>query len=313
LHIKPSSSDPFHFHKAALRPLLRPLDEQETSALFKTLESLELEEFLAFLYRQGLLYLYLSKLLPLLVLPVGIVIELSLAALLFLLFKKRKASAACLVVALVVLWVSSMPIVADTLYGRLEQDFPPGALEDIPVSQCIVLLGGAVEPVLYPRQDIEMREAIDRVYKAAQLYRAGKGKVLIVTGGNQPWAPSAEPEAELIQALLLKWGVPPAVIVLDGASRNTRENAVNSRVLLEKLGCGDTPLLVTSAAHMARSVAAFKKVGVGVFAVSADVRVIRNSGVTVFDFLPEAGALLMTSDAVREWLGRRVYEFQGWN
>ena len=157
-----------------------------------------------------------------------------------------------------------------------------------------------------------MNEAIDRVYKASQLYRAGKGKVLIVTGGNQPWAPSAQPEAELIQALLMKWGVPPAVIVLDGASRNTRENAVNSRVLLEKLGC-ETPLLVTSAAHMARSVAAFKKVGVGVFAVSADVRVIRNSGVTVFDFLPEAGALLMTSDAVREWLGRRVYEFQGWN
>ena len=100
------------------------------------------------------MYLYLSKLLPLLVLPVGIVIELSLMALLFLLFKKRKASAACLVVALVVLWVSSMPIVADTLYGRLEQDFPPVALEDIPVRNCIVLLGGVVQPALYPRVDI---------------------------------------------------------------------------------------------------------------------------------------------------------------
>jgi uncharacterized SAM-binding protein YcdF (DUF218 family) len=64
---------------------------------------------------------------------------------------------------------------------------------------------------------------------------------------------------------------------------------------------------------MARSVAAFKKVGIEVFAVSADVRVITDSGVTVFDFLPDAGALLMTTDAVREWLGRRVYEFRGWN
>jgi uncharacterized SAM-binding protein YcdF (DUF218 family) len=78
------------------------------------------------------------------------------------------------------------------------------------------------------------------------------------------------------------------------------------------VGC-DTPLLVTSAAHMARAVAAFEKVGVEVFAVSADVRVIRNTGVTVFDFLPDAGALLMTTDAVREWMGRRVYEFRGWN
>jgi uncharacterized SAM-binding protein YcdF (DUF218 family) len=258
------------------------------------------------------LYIYLSKLLPLMVLPVGLVIELSLLALLFLFIGKRKVSAAFLVVALLVLWVSSMPIVAATLYGKLEQDFPPVVLADIPVSECIVLLGGVVEPVLYPRVDIEMNEAVDRVYKAAQLYRAGKGDVLIVAGGDQLRLPYEQPEAELVQALLVEWGVPVSAIVLDGASRNTRENAVNSSVLMEKLGC-DTPLLVTSAAHMARSVAAFEKVGVEVFAVSADVRVIRNSGVTAFDFLPDAGALLMTTDAVREWLGRRVYEFRGWN
>jgi uncharacterized SAM-binding protein YcdF (DUF218 family) len=246
------------------------------------------------------------------VLPVGLVIELSLLALLFLFFGKRKVSAAFLVVALLVLWVSSMPIVAATLYGKLEQDFPPVALADIPVSECIVLLGGVVEPVLYPRVDIEMNEAVDRVYKAAQLYRAGKGDVLIVAGGDQLRLPYEQPEAELVQALLVEWGVPVSAIVLDGASRNTRENAVNSSVLMEKLGC-DTPLLVTSAAHMARSVAAFEKIGVEVFAVSADVRVIRDSRVTVFDFLPDAGALLMTTEAVREWLGRRVYEFRGWN
>jgi len=258
------------------------------------------------------LYLYLSKLLPLLVLPIGIVIELSLLALLFLLLRKRKASAVCLVVALVVLWVSSMPIVAGVLYSRLEQDFPPVALADVPVRECIVVLGGAVEPALYPRVDIEMNEAADRVHKAAQLYGAGKGQVLIVTGGNLPWSPTARPEAELIRDLLVAWGVPVSAIVLEGASRNTRENVVNSRVLLEKLGC-DTPLLVTSAAHMARSVAAFAQVGVYVFAVSADVRAVHNPGVTVFDFLPDAEALLMTTDAVREWLGRRVYEFRGWN
>ena len=246
------------------------------------------------------------------VLPVGVVIELSLLALLFLFFGKRKVSAAFLLVALLVLWVSSMPIVADTLYGKLEQDFPPVALEDIPVSECIVVLGGVIGPALYPRVDMEMYEAIDRVYKAAQLYRAGKGGVLIVAGGRQPWSPSEQSEAELMRALLVEWGVPAAAIVLEGASRNTRENAVNSGVLLEKLGC-DTPLLVTSAAHMARSVAAFEKTGVEVFAVSADVLVIRKHGVTVLDFLPDAGALLMTTNAVREWLGRRVYEFRGWN
>jgi len=250
--------------------------------------------------------------LPLLVLPVGVVIELFLVALVLLRMGRRKAAAVLLVSALSVLWVSSMPIVADTLYGKLEQDFPPVALAHIPVSKCIVLLGGVVEPVLYPRVDIEMKEAVDRVYKAAQLYAAGKGEVLIIAGGNLPWLPDEQPEAELIQALLLEWGVPVAAIVLEGDSRNTWENAVNSSMLLHKLGC-DKPLLVTSAAHMPRSVAAFARVGVGVFAVSADVRVIHRAGVTVLDFLPDAGALMMTTEAVREWLGRRVYELRGWN
>ena len=84
------------------------------------------------------MYLYLSKLLPLLVLPIGIVIELSLLALLFLLIGKRKSSAVFLISALLLLWVSSMPIVANSLYGRLEQEFPPVALADVPARECIL-------------------------------------------------------------------------------------------------------------------------------------------------------------------------------
>ena len=258
------------------------------------------------------MFLYLSKLLPLLVLPVGIVMELCLLALLFLWLDKRKASAVCLVSAVLALWVFSMPIVASFLYGRLESDFPPLALEKIPVSECIVLLGGAVAPPLHPRVDIEMSEGVDRVYKAARLYRAGKGRVIIVSGGNLPWLPDAAPEAELIRALLLEWGVPAAAILLETGSRNTWENAVNSRALLDKLDCG-MPLLVTSAAHMARSVAAFEKVGVRVFAVTTDVLVVSVTKLAVMDFLPNAGALAMTTNAVREWMGRRVYEWRGWN
>jgi len=136
--------------------------------------------------------------------------------------------------------------------------------------------------------------------------------VVIVAAGNQPWAEPGPPEAELISQLLVESGVPRAAILAEGESRNTRENALNSKRLIELLAC-DTTLLVTSAAHMPRSVAAFEKVGVEVFPVSVDVRVIRASRPTVFDFLPQAGALSMTTDAMREWMGRKVYEWRGWN
>lgn len=245
-------------------------------------------------------------------LPIGLVIELTLLALLFLKFGKRKTSATFMVTAVLVLWVSSMPIVANTLLGKLEQDYPAVMITEVPVSQCAVVLGGTVEPVLPPRIDIDMNEAVDRVRKAAQLYRTGRAVVIIVSGGNQPWSSFADPEAESMKTLLLEWGVPASAIVLEGASRNTRENAINSTVLLEKLACG-TPLLVTSAAHMKRSVAVFEKLGVAVFPVSADVQVIEASGFTFFDFLPDAEALQQTTDAMREWIGQRVYRIQGWS
>ena len=208
--------------------------------------------------------IYLSKILPLLVLPVGIVIELSLLALLFQLRKYRKTSIVFLSGALLVLWGSSTPIVATSLYAKLEQVYPPVAILDIPARRCIVLLGGSVVPVASPGMDIDMLDSVDRLRKAAQLYRTGKGRLVIVTAGNQPWSNYAQTEAQVIKILLEEWGVPPGVVVLDGASRNTRENALNSAILLEENGCGE-PLLVTSAAHMPRSVATFQKVGVEVF------------------------------------------------
>jgi hypothetical protein len=49
-----------------------------------------------------------------------------------------------------------------------------------------------------------------------------------------------------------------------------------------------------------------------VFPVSTDVRVIDKPELTIMDFLPDANALQMTSNAMREWIGKKVYEFQGW-
>jgi len=258
------------------------------------------------------LYIYLSKLLPLLVLPIGLVIDLLFIALLFLLKGWRRTAATFLVTAMLVLWGASTPFVAHTLLGKLEQDYPAVMITEIPVRQCIVVLGGTVEPVLPPRIDIDMHEGVDRVRKAAQLYRAGRGRVIIVTGGNQPWSPFTEPEADSMRTLLLEWGVPAAAIVLEGASRNTRENAVYAIELMNDMDCGE-PLLVTSAAHMKRSVAVFATLGVTVFPVSADVRVVNNPNLTLLDFLPDADALNMTTDAMREWIGQKVYQAQGWS
>lgn len=258
------------------------------------------------------MYVYLSKILPLLVLPIGLVLELSFIALLLALTGKKKTSALVSFLALLLLWGASMPYVADRVKGDLERDYPAVMMAEIPRSKCIVLLGGAVEPASPPRLDIDMRDGVDRVRKAAQLFNAGLASMIIVAGGNQPWSGFETPEAASIKTLLVEWGVPEQAIVLEPDSLNTRENAFYSVALLEEHACGK-PLLVTSAAHMKRAVAAFARLRIDVFPVSTDVKVVDNPVLTVFDFLPDAEALLMTNDAVRERLGQWVYKLNGWN
>jgi uncharacterized SAM-binding protein YcdF (DUF218 family) len=257
------------------------------------------------------MYVYLSKILPLFVMPLSVAIILLLAALLFLRERRRLASGLA-ALAVVVLWVASMPVTATKLYRGLEAQYPPTPLADVPVSDCMVLLGGAVAPPLAPRVAIEFSEAIDRVYQAAKLYGAGKARSLIVTAGNQPWSLSPWAEADLLRELLVEWGVPSEAIFLEGSSRNTRENAIYSKNLVDSIHCEET-LLVTSAAHMPRALAAFRSVGVSVIPVSTDVHVVDEGGLGPTAFLPSAGALAMTSEALREWIGQGFYALKGWN
>jgi len=257
-------------------------------------------------------YVYLSKILPVFVMPLGVVFVLLLVALILLRYGRKRISAGVLTLAMAVLWVSSMPLTANLLYRNIESHYPPIPLDQVPVGGCIIVLGGVVGAPILPRVDIEFNEAIDRVYKTAALYRAGKAPYVIVTGGNQPWSEFGAAEAELIREVLVEWGVPEDVIFLEGSSRNTRENALYSQNIINAIAC-EQPLLVTSAAHMQRAVAAFSSVGTGVTPVVTDVRVAGTGLPGVMDFFPSAQALAMTSDAIREWIGQKVYAMQGWN
>lgn len=258
------------------------------------------------------MYVYLSKILPLFVMPLGVTLFLCLVAYILVRKGRRHWASGFLLAAMVVLWVGSTPVVGKALYRLVESEYPPRSLLDIPSADCIIVLGGVVQAPAPPRIDIEFNDAVDRVMKAAELYHAGKSKYLVVTGGNQPWSTTARAEADLIRDLLVKWNVPKDVIILEGSSRNTRENALYTKNVVDSINCDDS-LLVTSAAHMPRAMAAFRSVGIAVTPVSTDVRAAYSNGFQVMDFLPDARALAMTQDAIRELIGQWVYSLNGWS
>jgi uncharacterized SAM-binding protein YcdF (DUF218 family) len=257
------------------------------------------------------MFVYLSKVLPLMVLPVGLTIELVLLGAFLAWRGRRKPALFVLLGASALLWVASMPLVGDALLGRLERAYPAVSLEQVPARRCIVLLGGAAQPALSPRMDIDLGESVDRVRIAAMVYQAGKGELIIASGGGLAWPWSDESEAGVMLSLLREWSVPRAAVIPEAGARNTHENALYAREILEILQCGP-PLLVTSAAHMPRAVAVFNKQGIEVVPVTADVRVYHRPVLQLRDFLPDANALQRSSDALRERLGLLIYRLRGW-
>ena len=101
---------------------------------------------------------------------------------------------------------------------------------------------------------------------------------------------------------------PPAQAIV---AINTRENALFSHQLLARHGIGRI-ILVTSAIHMPRATAAFRKVRFEVVAAPADFQTGWRKSSAMFRWIPEAGALGGSSKAIREWLGLSVYRLRGW-
>ena len=76
------------------------------------------------------MYVYLSKILPVFVMPVSVVLALLLLAVVFLRRGMKKTASGLLGAAFAVLWAASTPLMAERLYGGLEAKFPPPALAD---------------------------------------------------------------------------------------------------------------------------------------------------------------------------------------
>lgn len=246
--------------------------------------------------------LYLSKILPIFVYPVGLTLALALFAGLCGLLRWRRLGRLSIVLAVAVLWISATPAVGDLLYRQLERQYPPIAAADAPTADVAIVLGGVLSPPMPPGGSPDLSGAIDRVVHASRLYRAGKVQHILIAAGNLPWGPVDRTEAEWIADLLVEWGIPRSALILDTASRNTAENAANARALMVRHGLR-TGLLVTSAVHMPRALALFQSAGIDAIPCATDLRAPGNQRGTLFSWLPDVGALELTTLAMKEWIG----------
>ena len=253
--------------------------------------------------------LYLVKLLTQFAMPLGLALVIGLLALLF--WRYRRLARILVLVQVGVLVICSMPLVANQLAVWWESGFPPMAVELSPTADAVVILGGATGSAQVPRLVTELTDSSDRVLHGARLFRAGKVPLVIVSAGNLPWLDSGVPEAHGIRDLLVEWGVEGSAVLLDKGSRNTYENALNTRERVAAHGM-DRVLLVTSAWHMRRAVATFRTVGIDVIPSPTDFLGSWSSHLNLLDLLPSSGALEVTTVVLKEMLGILYYRWRGW-
>ncbi len=114
-----------------------------------------------------------------------------------------------------------------------------------------------------------MNEAGDRLLVGMQGLLLNKFDRIILTGGSSSVFNKVYYEAEEAGKYLQQFGIDTSKFILDSDSRNTYENAVITKRILDSLGVTEPVLLVTSAAHMYRAKKCFEKAEVKFLAYPA--------------------------------------------
>jgi len=232
--------------------------------------------------------------------PLGASLTLGLLAMVFAARRWRRWSIASGALALIWLWLWSLPVCSSLLCGRLEGEFPPRPVQDLPKAQAIVVLGGAISGANAFRPLPDLSGSADRVWHAARLYHAGKAPLVVLSGGSNP-ASGVQPEAEAMQIFLRDLGVPESAMLLERQSLSTYENAHFTAALLRERGI-EKILLITSALHMRRALVHFEEEGLHVIPAATDH--VAGGAIGWMDFLPDAAALEGSQRAIKELIGR---------
>ena len=250
---------------------------------------------------------FLKKFVGDLIMPLGAV-QLLLVAGLVLLFKRRINWGRFVVLAAtLILYLFSLSPMADLLARPLEEAYPVIRTGSLPsdLGAVVVLSGGVLD-----REDLPLAarlggDTLQRVMEGVRLWRARPGAKLILCGGEWSEKENIPTPARLMADLALDLGVDRSKVILEEVSRDTFENAREAAKIMDR----GPFALVTSARHLPRAVAIFRKMGLDPIPAPTDHK-IRALGPDN-GFLPGLGGLASTQESLHEYLGLAWYRLNG--
>jgi uncharacterized SAM-binding protein YcdF (DUF218 family) len=151
----------------------------------------------------------------------------------------------------------------------------------------------------------------DRFIQPLRLYKQKQINKIVLTGGIGNLFFKHQTEADFTRTEMIACGVDSNDIIIENKSKNTYENAIFTKKILDSLQVKGPYLLLTSALHMPRSLKVFNKAGFEVTAYPCAYDVI-DSKHTFFDYiLPDISLLSTWKYVIKEMVGMAVYNATG--
>ena len=176
-----------------------------------------------------------------------------------------------------------------------------------------VILGGFTDLSKQPRDRVYLSQGADRMMHTLLLYRLGKVRKIIATGGSGIPNITDVSEAERVKTVLTLCKVDPSDVYLEPKARNTYENAKFSAELIRSRFPQNCKILVvTSAFHCQRAKACFSKQGLAVDMFPVDFRYYDSYFNAEKAFIPNDAAWDKWSLIIHEWAGYIIYKLNGY-
>jgi uncharacterized SAM-binding protein YcdF (DUF218 family) len=245
-----------------------------------------------------------SKLLQTFLLPSNMIGLMALVGLLLMLSRWLRLGRALLAAAMLLLLVVGWSPVGKAALAVLENRFPQPAVHGDVAG--IIVLGGEINThISFDRKTVAVTDAGERLTAAAELSRRHPNARVILSGGiGHLLIEQAKTESAYARDLLVHIGVPENRIELEERSRNTCENAFESKAVANPAP-GAQWLLVTSANHMPRAIACFRIAQFPVVPYPVD---FRTQGADIWRPSSSIADGLQAADiAAHEWLGLAAY------
>ncbi|OJJ19971.1 hypothetical protein BKI52_15960 [marine bacterium AO1-C] len=255
------------------------------------------------------MFFFLSKTLYYFLMPITWV----MAILLWALFtKKSQRKRRLLRMGVFLLWFFSNPLIINQLLLAWEK--PPTPLTSIHQTYDVgIVLTGITNSAKKPQDRVYFARGADRITQALLLYRMGKIKKILITGGSfDPKQRLERAESYWLKKFLIDAKVPAEDIVIETKARNTRENALFSKTILEKQFPRQSYLLITSAFHIRRAMGCFQKAGIQTTPFSVDFYTQDKGLLLPFSLIPAEVAFNKWYILMHEVVGYIVYKTLGY-